>query len=390
MTRNILIFFILMTFFVPIIAQSNGSSSDDLVSFSPKIQFRDALDVFKQLYRDKKDKVLVDLSDFQGPISVEIRRLHWEVAFNSILENNDLILERRDDVDLIKVSPEFIEEEKVKEEEKEEVITDEVLIEITFFQADQSALDEVGIDWSTLVDGEVQVDIDANNANQVTEDIFSIVHNQTIESGSNTIDINTIFKIFESNGNGHVIARPQVTVKSGEEGFVQDGKDFSIKSTDEAGNTVNQFFSSGIIVTVTPEVKIDENGNKVIHAEIQAEKSDAQPDPVSTIVTKSQVETKKILFNGEETVIGGLTSKNESEVRRGIPFFKDLPWWVLGIKYLTGYNSYQVNRKELIILLKATVLEEVQNRNENRRDYELQIDNMRRNLPRTEKKILNK
>jgi len=46
----------------------------------------------------------------------------------------------------------------------------------------------------------------------------------------------------------------------------------------------------------------------------------------------------------------------EATVRNGIPFLKDLPWWVFGIRYLTGSDETIVRKKELIILLKAELV----------------------------------
>jgi type IV pilus assembly protein PilQ len=62
------------------------------------------------------------------------------------------------------------------------------------------------------------------------------------------------------------------------------------------------------------------------------------------------------MLNGEETVLGGLFVNEETTVRNGIPFLKDLPWWVFGIRYLTGSDETIVRKKELIILIKAELV----------------------------------
>jgi len=55
-------------------------------------------------------------------------------------------------------------------------------------------------------------------------------------------------------------------------------------------------------------------------------------------------------------VIAGLYSTDEIVTRAGIPILRNLPWWVFGIRYLTGYESKEHNEKELIIILKAELL----------------------------------
>ena len=46
----------------------------------------------------------------------------------------------------------------------------------------------------------------------------------------------------------------------------------------------------------------------------------------------------------------------------GIPFLKDLPWWVLGIRYLTGSDQKVITKKEVVILLKADLLNTLEQR----------------------------
>jgi len=68
------------------------------------------------------------------------------------------------------------------------------------------------------------------------------------------------------------------------------------------------------------------------------------------------------LVNGEQTAIAGLYAEEKSTVRKGIPGVKDLPWWVLGLRYLTGYNSVDRTKKELVIVLKAELVPTLEDR----------------------------
>jgi type IV pilus assembly protein PilQ len=75
-------------------------------------------------------------------------------------------------------------------------------------------------------------------------------------------------------------------------------------------------------------------------------------------VTKKITEgrTQVLLLNKEETALAGLFSDQRAKVRKGIPILKDLPWWFFGLKYLTGYDSQSITKKELIILIRAEVV----------------------------------
>jgi type IV pilus assembly protein PilQ len=62
------------------------------------------------------------------------------------------------------------------------------------------------------------------------------------------------------------------------------------------------------------------------------------------------------MLDGEETILGGLYDNERTTDRVGIPFLKDLPWWVFGIRYLTGSDKEVVTKKELVILIKAELV----------------------------------
>ena len=69
-----------------------------------------------------------------------------------------------------------------------------------------------------------------------------------------------------------------------------------------------------------------------------------------------------LLLDGEETIIGGLFINEETNDRQGVPFLKDLPWWFFGLRYVFGFETKTVRKKELIILLKAELLPSLQDR----------------------------
>ncbi len=83
---------------------------------------------------------------------------------------------------------------------------------------------------------------------------------------------------------------------------------------------------------------------------------------MTTEVKKTQATSDVLLLNGEQTVIGGLFINEQTIVRTGIPFLKDLPWWVLGIRYLTGSDQTLNRKKEVIIVIKADLLPTLEQR----------------------------
>lgn len=366
------------------VEQENG-----LISLSKNVTFDDAMSIFDSLFRKKENRRLLNLTDITEPIGFNIEKIHWKSAFSSILHNKQIELEEHEDIYIIRKTEKPIPDKDIK-------YLDNILIEATFFEADYNILRELGVDWSTVVDGRVQVSADLRSSGQVTQDLLTIRGGDTFTRGTTTVDINTLFRAFAASDKGHIISRPQITVLSGETGNVQDGIDYTIlvPGRTAAGEEVAQAHEvqvqSGTIVDVTPVVIIDEDGEKAIDLTIKVERSSAAPDATGYSKTTAEVVSKKILYDGEETVIGGLITRERVSVRNGIPFLKDLPWWVFGIRYLTGYDRAQFSNKELIILIRATILPSVEQRRRIGRDVSEDIDKQRREMDEVEPKLLDR
>ena len=227
----------------------------------------------------------------------------------------------------------------------------------------------------------------------MSQDVFSALVNVG-EIGNTGIDVQALFSAFEANNLGEILASPTIKVMDGQQGRIQVGQDFSIKQRDIAGNVVEKFFNVGTILTVTPQV-ITQRDTTFIHLDIDAERSSAQPDPVSTIINKQQAQTQAILLDGETTVIAGLYNKEKTEVRRGVPILKDLPPWFFGLRYLFGYSSKDVQTRELVILLQASLTPSIPDRygDEFKNKYQVLQDEreeMRRELKQSDRALQGK
>jgi type IV pilus assembly protein PilQ len=95
---------------------------------------------------------------------------------------------------------------------------------------------------------------------------------------------------------------------------------------------------------------------------VDVERSSVQPGAISTIINKTKATTNLLLLDGEETIIGGLYNSQTDVIREGVPFLKDLPWYVFGLRYLFGFDSDNLVKKELVILLKAELVPTLQER----------------------------
>ncbi len=378
--KKILIILIIFFVYFNLFAQrqiGKNYSEKELITISQTLSIPDALKTLEVMSQQFEGKKIINMSSVTKPIGIPIKKLYWKEALNIIVSYHNLVLEELPGAYLIK---DLIVEEEVIKEEKPEISIDskQVKISAILFKADKSFLNSIGIDWSTLFNNKVVASIDFKAGSMVGSELLQATGSTRLESGDITIDINALLRIIESNQKGTVIARPSVCVLSGKTGKIQVGDDFSVKQTDEAGNITDKFFKTGVIMDVTPTV-IEEDGKEAIHLKAKIEKSSAVPGEISTIIHTSQSETDVLLFDGEETVMGGLYDTEVTIVRTGIPLLKDLPWWVFGIRYLTGYNKKEKNIREMIIILKAEIAKSLDKRKKELISTKEKIEEFREN-----------
>jgi len=350
-----------------------GKDEQERITISRDTKFPEALRAIESLSMFYEGKKIVNLSSYSEPIGLPIKQLFWRDALELIVKFNNRSL--KDTPGVVTIA-----DQEIIGGKDGEVIspdTKQVRISATFFKADQSFSKNMGIDWSSFINGKVSGSVDFKGASAVTDDLLSASAGYRYQTGNYTIDVNALFKILEAHQHGDLLARPNTTVLSGKEGFIQVGENFSLKTIDDDGNTTDEFFETGIIMRVTPSI-IQRGDQTAVHLKADVENSTATPGEITTIISTNKSTTEVLLFDGEETLIAGLYDTDETIVRKGIPFLKDLPWWVFGIRYLTGFNQTQRSVGEMIIVLKVEILKSLEDRLAEKISTENKILEMRR------------
>lgn len=331
---------------------------DEIVSMARSLPFSQAIAIFNELSKKYLGKVIVDPEERNTPIGIDIEKMPWMDAFELILRTNNLWYEEHKDyLKIISLGNPEKEEEAQK---KVTFSTREVAISAVFFEADASKLRQAGFSWDLFRGRGTNLGLHLTAADN-QNGLFQMDINPDLDF----MDLMAVFKTLESDQLGEVIASPQITVRSNKEGRIQVGSDISITVRDFAGNAITQFFSTGSIIKVTPEV-IPHDSIYFIHLNLKVERSNTGSSSLGLEIKKTFAETSVLLLDGEETIIGGLYVNEEKNSREGIPFLKDLPWWFFGLRYLFGFEQKSVVKKELLILLKAELVPTLEERLEAR------------------------
>jgi type IV pilus assembly protein PilQ len=373
---------------------------EQLVSFQPDTPFNQFVELLNPVMTRETGKEVVDPEDRTFPIGVSISGMHYFDAFELVLRTNDLTYRETEQVYLVEDAPEPQNPGMVAsgmqaqgaDPEGEGPLatlgTREIRINAILFNMNLTKVRELGIDWSQFLSsasggggqggggqGGGGGGAAAGQGGQGggtnprffvdTEDLFENVDD--VIQAPDQVELGVLarfFRALEQEDLGQTVANPEVTVQSGEQGQIQIGQDVPVQTRDFSGNTVTQFFQTGIIVDVTPTLLsqpvADSSGAPVldfIHMDVRVEDSNSQPTASGPLINRNQATTKVLLLDGEATAIGGLTTTQETESRRGIPLLKDLPPWFFGLRYVFGREVKNVTERELLIVLQAEIVD---------------------------------
>lgn len=389
--KRLIIFILLIGLTVSVNAQfdlkqklQGAVNPNELVTLAETIPFSQAIEVLSKVSEKTTGKRIVTTVASTNPIGVQLENMHYKKALFIIVQYNNLIVEETENAIVVKRKDDT--KENLEKSIYASVDEREVKISAVLFEANVTEMNEHGINWQFLLSRSglsigaelvsVQEESDQSSSGTTTAaslqkpPAFDVSSESDFEMGKFTGNATALFRFFESENLGEIIARPTVTVRNEIEGRTQVGSDFSIKERDFAGNLIDKFYSTGTIIQVTPYI-YNEDGIDYVLLKLKIERSSAIPDVISTEIRKTEATTSVLLLDGEETAIGGLFVNEETFIRRGIPILKDLPWWVFGIRYLTGYDVKTISKKEIIMLIKAEILPTLKERLSRKRDNEV-------------------
>ncbi|MBI1797560.1 MAG: type IV pilus secretin PilQ [Candidatus Eisenbacteria bacterium] len=163
-------------------------------------------------------------------------------------------------------------------------------------------------------------------------------------------------QLLESTRKANIISNPRVTTVDNREAKILVGQKIPLIVQDVAGNPVSQLQTIGIQLKVTPHLTQDKKIIMDLHPEV-SDLSTQSTVQGGVIINTSEADTRVMVDDGQTAVIGGLIRTNDSHVRRGIPFLKDVP--LVGMLFRSD-NVVKQNR-ELIIFVTPRLLASMAN-----------------------------
>lgn len=156
-----------------------------------------------------------------------------------------------------------------------------------------------------------------------------------------------VFRALETNSIARSLASPRVLAVNGAEATLDIKDTFAYTPT--AGQDL-QRDDAGISLKVTPLI----NKDGFITMDVEVEQSSVSFEGSEPLKTETKAVTKVQVRDGEEVLIGGLVTENNTHSEERIPFLSDIPL----IKHLFTRKRDNPITQELVILLTPRVIKQ--------------------------------
>jgi len=230
----------------------------------------------------------------------------------------------------------------------------EITVQLSFINYRE--LREMGIDWNAH-----------NLSNPLTDTRFnanvvggSQVGNPTASFSVGTVrkgvNIAAVINSLETMNKARTVAKPVITTLNNRMAKVLVGERTPLREVDygaagagpQAPQAVTTLVETGVKLEVTPQI----TENDKILIEILAENSTAESGPEGVFFKTQEANTRLLLDDGATGVIAGLTVRNDSKAKSGVPGISRVP--LLG--RLFSYEKDLTVEEELVIIITVRII----------------------------------
>lgn len=259
----------------------------------------------------------------------------------------------------------------------EKKLKNQVMIDVHIYSVVLSDSKATGVDWSqifALQNGKITQDhIFAYNVDTAVDGSITTTSPQGRLDASLTefrggVTITDLIKFLQEQGDVRSVSNPKVLTLNNQTAFISVGSQFFYKITQSSnqatsgGSTISQndvidSVFAGFLLDITPE--ISENGKEItlkVNPSISETITTVDSTVVRTIppdLSRTQMSSVITARNGEQIILGGLISANESNEVTKVPLLGDIP--LLGSLFRS--TRYKKSTSELVLVITPRIVE---------------------------------
>ncbi|MBU4101269.1 MAG: type II and III secretion system protein, partial [Proteobacteria bacterium] len=162
----------------------------------------------------------------------------------------------------------------------------------------------------------------------------------------------------ETEGKLNILSSPSITTLDNQEAFIESGREITFINSGDTTVLGGQValpepIKAVLSLTVTPHV-IDDKTIKIAIETTKDELDSASSTIYKQVIIKKTATTTVVLFDGQTTVIGGLSKETTGESESGVPWLRKIP--LLGYLFKGEYKSREM--EEILIFITPHILKE--------------------------------
>ena len=256
--------------------------------------------------------------------------------------------------------------------------TPQVLIEAHIVEAAKGVSMELGVQWGGLYNGDNLWVTPGANSSGVLDNTLSAggidpTSGPVFDSGTQSADIANAtgatgltlgfalenvgdailaaqLSALQAEGKVNILSSPSITTLDNQEAVIESGQEVPYQTV--VNDEVNVEYKDAVLsLVVTPHVI----GDSILKLNIQTKKDEL--DFTNAVRGQPAINTKRattnvLLYDGQTTVIAGLSKENSEKENTGVPWLKDVP--ILG--YLFKGKKDRDSLEELLIFITPHIL----------------------------------
>ncbi len=387
---------------------AEGGAARQYAGRKISLDFQDAsIKAVLRLLAEEGGVTIVSGDDVKGNVTVNMRKVPWDQALDTILDINGLAKKRMGDV----ISVMSLDKMKKDEADRKQGEEDRVKAELTAKKAEQERLEErgklaqisieakiveasddfvrnLGVRWGgasygtfgggggsstgwALIGGSNTVSTRSMTWGYPNEVPYRTTSGTVIQSmavnypstlaaptlglviGGASAVLEAQLAALETTNQGKVISSPKITTMDNVKATIKQGQEIPYITIDKDGNRSITFKEAVLKLDVKPKITPDGKISMEIKATndaadyAQGEKLGGNPP-----INKSEVESKIVVHDGDTIAIGGIQKTEDYKDTSGVPWLSKIP--VLG--WLFKAESITKKRRQLMIFVTPKIM----------------------------------
>ncbi len=226
--------------------------------------------------------------------------------------------------------------------------TPQVLIQARVVEINHSVAKALGIDWSAIHPDNPATGLPFNVKVPLGTAATGSIRFGKFIAG---MGIDATIDMLESESKANVLSQPSIIVADNQQAEILSGKQIPIITRDMAGNQVIQFYNVALRLTVTPHISPDSTITLELNPEVSDIAGEA-PGGAGVMISTQQAKTQLTVKNGETVVIGGIMRSHKKEGESRVPFFSRIP--LIGMLFKSRREDSE--KSELMIFVTPRII----------------------------------